>query len=662
MVDPSCRDVDRGHGLTPAIGRFFKRIAAIGLALFPLVPELVAREATHPLDPLTLEEIRLTTAILKREDRVDGDSRFVYISLEEPPKDQVYRWKPGGPLHRRAFVVLRSQDGVTECTVDLKARGLERCEEIAGVEHRLLLDEYALADEIIKGDPDWQASMRRRGYTNFDEIRNIHYFAGTFGEEEGSESRLLHVVSYDEGRAANFWGRPIEGVLAIVDLREKRLIEVVDSGVVPVATGPVELDRESNKAAARHVAPVQSSSVGAGFAVEGHEVSWERWKFHLRVDPRTGPILSLVRYHNGGRERHILYQAMVSEMFVPYMDPSAAWHARTYFDIGDYGLGLALSSIQPGAECPANCTLLDAVLHDDTGEPEVYEGVLAIFERSIGDPAWRHYNYSGDVTETRGSRELVVRSIATLGNYDYLLDWVFRQDGSIRIAVGSTGVPAVKGVPSGSPGAYGRTVDEGLVAIHHDHFFSFRLDLDVDGPRNSFEKGALKTRRVGDESPRASIWTVEPQIAHREADAQLDIDLRNPSIWRILNPNVVGKNGYPSSYLIRPGRNAVPLLSRDDYPQRRAAFTEHHLWITPHHPRERYAAGDYPSGSTAGEGLPKWTQANRPIENIDIIAWYTMGFHHVVRAEDWPVMPLTWNGFELRPFDFFSRNPVIDLP
>lgn len=103
-------------------------------------------------------------------------------------------------------------------------------------------------------------------------------------------------------------------------------------------------------------------------------------------------------------------------------------------------------------------------------------------------------------------------------------------------------------------------------------------------------------------------------------------------------------------------------MSPDDPIQKVGAFSGHQFWVTPYNENERYASGPYPTSSDGSDGLAVWTRANRPIVNTDIVGWYTLGFHHVPRAEDWPVMPVMWHSFYLRPFHFFPSNPVLDLP
>ena len=95
--------------------------------------------------------------------------------------------------------------------------------------------------------------------------------------------------------------------------------------------------------------------------------------------------------------------------------------------------------------------------------------------------------------------------------------------------------------------------------------------------------------------------------------------------------------------------------------QQRAGFTRHQLWVTPQAADERYAAGMYVNQSKPGLGLPAWTASNRSIQNTDIVLWYTAAFHHVPRTEDFPVMPSAWHEFELMPFNFFDRNPALDI-
>jgi primary-amine oxidase len=107
------------------------------------------------------------------------------------------------------------------------------------------------------------------------------------------------------------------------------------------------------------------------------------------------------------------------------------------------------------------------------------------------------------------------------------------------------------------------------------------------------------------------------------------------------------------------GMSVPTLMSPDDPARQRAGFIDHDLWVTPYAANERYAAGDFPTLSRPGEGLPKWTASDRPIADTDIVAWYTIGMHHVPRAEDWPVMPALRHDLTLLPFDFFDANPSV---
>jgi primary-amine oxidase len=104
------------------------------------------------------------------------------------------------------------------------------------------------------------------------------------------------------------------------------------------------------------------------------------------------------------------------------------------------------------------------------------------------------------------------------------------------------------------------------------------------------------------------------------------------------------------------------LLSPDDFPQRRAAFSAAPLWITAYNPAELYAAGPYPNQGHGDAGLPAYAARQRPVVNADIVLWYTMGFHHVPRPEDWPVMDTMWHSVSLVPDGFFDRNPALDPP
>ncbi|MGL4495533.1 MAG: hypothetical protein ACRCUX_06930, partial [Beijerinckiaceae bacterium] len=107
---------------------------------------------------------------------------------------------------------------------------------------------------------------------------------------------------------------------------------------------------------------------------------------------------------------------------------------------------------------------------------------------------------------------------------------------------------------------------------------------------------------------------------------------------------------------------ALLLAQEQCYMRQRGGFATKHVWATPFDPAERYASGEFPNQHAGGDGLPKYIRNNRPIENTDLVLWHSFGHTHVCKPEDFPVMPVEYAGFMLKPNGFFSENPAMDLP
>ncbi len=629
-----------------------------------------ARAAGHPLDPLSYQEIWRVLELIRDAGHMDRETRFSQLTLHEPPKSDVLAWSPGTEMPRSAYALVRHGNDSFEAIIDLSAGQVASWSPLQGIQPNWSGDDYeAVVDKVLE-HPDFLAGLKARGITDTTFLDCDTIPPGYFGTE-GERGRRIGNVSCAEPRGVrNAWTRQVEGLSAVVDLDSEEVLRVVDDGPVPLSATDADFDRTTLERPREVPGPLDTRQpLGPGFEIDRHWVSWQNWRFHLRPDQRVGAVLSLVSYQEqlDGPARSVMYQGHLSEIFVPYMDPSFGWYRRNFIDVGEFMAGGLAKALLRGRDCPDYATYIDTVISNDKGRPRTLPDTICVFERETGDPAWRHW--SSEMPDSRRSRDLVVRVGAVVGNYDYLLDWIFRQDGAIEVRVGATGILEVKAtkdkdaLQAGSDAdAYGRFVDRNIVAVNHDHYFSYRLDLDIDGTTNRFVADRLVTQRLPADHPRRSLWVREEHVPASEHEARLDINLERPALWRVLSGDRRNSSGYPTSFQLFPGRNANTLLSKDDYPRRRAGFIDHHLWVTPQRDGERHAAGDHPTLSEPGQGLPAWTAADRPIRDRDVVVWHTIGMHHLPRSEDWPVMPTMWYGFELRPFDFFDRNPALDLP
>ena len=508
--------------------------------------------------------------------------------------------------------------------------------------------------------------MAKRGVSDFSKVFCAPTAAGYLGEPGFPGRRLFRVPCYRPGTGEHAYGLPLEGVMAIVDTDAEEVIDVSDTGVVDLGEGAGKAPSVERRPALKPV--VNLSPGGANFDLaRGYRVRWQNWSFHLRLERREGPIVSLVRYKDNGIDRLIAYQMALSEMIVPYMDPDPNWSYRSFLDAGEFGLGYLISPLSVGRDCPRQSAYLPAIIPSDLGGLFKVNYALCIFERNTSDPAWRHHDATANVTDSRASVELVVRVVPTIGNYDYVMDFVFTQHGNIKVRMGATGIDAVKAVaartmddPSAAEDTrYGALVAANRVAVYHDHYFSFRLDLDIDGQANRLVRDHLVVKKLPEKSARRSLWVLEPEVISNEGVA--DRYLKGRGAWRVVNANHRTQLGHNPSYQLFPAHRITSLLDPEDGPSKRAQFASHELWVTRYHPEERNAAGRYANQKVTSGGLPEFIADGAPIEDQDIVLWYTLGFHHITRSEDWPVLPTRWHEFTLRPVNYFERSPAVDL-
>lgn len=610
----------------------------------------------HPLAPLTTGEIRLAAKIFRESGRMPGGARFSILSLREPPKDAVLS---GRAVPRQAFAVVYDyqKNQTFEGIADLGSRRLDAWREVRGAQPAMTGEDSVRADQILRADPRFRTAMVERGIRDLEDVLVVAWSAGYFGLPGTEQDRIVRAVCYYGGAGENFYAHPIEGVSAHVDVSRRRILDFTDiDRNAPVSRQNFELSSMAGGALRASPAPLHiTQPAGPGFRIENGEVSWQKWRFRYALDPREGLVLYTVGFEDGGRVRSILYRASLSEMVVPYGDPTAAWFFRNSFDAGELGLGSNASRLRPGADCPENCTVLDAVVAGEDGAPQTIRGAVALYERDSGI-AWKH----GE--NTRRARDLVIGYLTQVGNYEYGFDWIFHQDGTLECRVALTGIMAVKGVADGAHDAYAHAVAKNIVAPHHQHFFTFRLDFDVDGTANRVVEMNSQPAPAGPQNPYGNAFTMRETPLADERDAQRNLNLQTSRRWAVVNPSVTNALGEPTGYALLPGENSVAYAQPDAWIRKRAGFLNSHLWVTPYSGEERYAGGDYPNQSHGGDGLVKWTASNRSLDNRDVVVWYTTGITHIPRPEDWPVMPVQYIGFELVPWGFFAQNPVMDLP
>jgi len=635
---------------------FFLAIIPLIYEVWPSVgPAAQGPPRQHPLDPLTRDEITSAVSVIKESGKLAPDVRFATIYLKEPAKDQVLADVAVGRARRSAFALLYNWATrvTSEVVADLTTREVSSWKDLQPNEPPIRSVIINRLEEVVKADQRWQQAARRRGIEDFSRVTILAQIQEPQKLPERNGDRFIGANSFlrdDTSNVPFMTGMDIE-----VNLTKGTMSRFNDGNAV---AKPVQ--RTEDQPAPAVLRTLQPN--GPSFRLQGSEILWQNWRLHYGVHPRRGLELYDVAWQDRGQWRPILYRASISEMIAPYGDPSfATWYPQ---DEGDYGLAsYSRNSAVPLNDAPENAVFASAFIPDDRGNPLETQRAVAIYERD-GGLLWRHGS------QARRARKLVLTAYATIDNYDYAFNWIFGQDGVIEVEVMLTGMMNVRNVSDtrddeaahlGHP-MLGHLVAPRVNAPNHQHFFSFRLDFDIDSAsHNSVLELNTQSVETGQQNPKGEAFTMTASVLKTEQEAKRMLNLASSRKWKVISTSKTNTLGHFSGYALVPGENSVSYQAPNSAPSRRAGFINTHLWVTPYNPDEMHASGDYINLNPVSEGLPKWTSANRKVEDNDVVLWYTLGVTHIPRTEDWPIMPVHPTGFRIVPAGFFSQNPGLDV-
>ncbi|MDV9171712.1 primary-amine oxidase [Streptomyces sp. W16] len=618
--------------------------------------------APHPLDPLaplTPEEITAARELLVAAGLVTEATRFAYLGLLDPPKSapehedrrlRVLLLDISGGPSRDATISLTESRVVTHRLIDAATEG----------QLPVLDEEFALVEEILAKDARWLSALASRGLDP-DSVRVAPLSAGVYDAEYPQERgrRILRGLAFVQQHAKDHaWAHPVDGLVAHVDVLNRTVDQVIDLGPVPVPEESGNFDDPAVTGPPRTtLKPIEiTQPQGPSFTLDGNALTWENWSLRIGFDAREGLILHQLSFAG----RPVIHRASIAEMVVPYADPSPVRSWQNYFDTGEYLIGRYANALQLGCDCLGDITYLDAVIADETGTPQTLTNAVCLHEEDYGI-LWKHTDLWAGSAETRRQRRMVLSFFTTVGNYDYGFYWYLYLDGTIEFEAKATGVVFTSAHPGGDY-PYATELAPGLGAPYHQHLFSARLDMAVDGPVNRVEE--IETVRVpmGPDNLRGNAFALKRTPLTRESEAQRMADAGVDRVWHISNPESLNRLGRPVAYALHPEGRPALLADPGSSVAARAAFATKHLWVTAYDPAERYPAGDFVNQHPGGAGLPAYAAADRDLDGQDLVVWHTFGLTHAPRPEDWPIMPVDTTGFTLKPVGFFDRNPTLDVP
>lgn len=300
--------------------------------------------------------------------------------------------------------------------------------------------------------------------------------------------------------------------------------------------------------------PTMIQPSGPRFKIDHQQnfISWMGFEFFISTSQERGLSLHNIRFDSDT----VIFEVGLQEALAHYAGDDPAQGALAFVDTLD-NMGFHMRNLVPGYDCPAYATYLSASYHNG-GASLTRKNSICVFEYTA-DHALRRHTSDEHVSISRNTY-LVVRSVSTMGNYDFTIEYIFYLDGTIEVKLRASGfIWAAFHTPtleSAKRNEYGYRVHEALATSMHDHVLNFKADLDVAGTSNTFVRVGIEPATVEypwDEeitTPRNTMHLVERAV---EKEAGINWPAKSGEMYVVINDNSTNSWGEKRGYRITPG-------------------------------------------------------------------------------------------------------------
>ncbi|GAB1597254.1 putative amine oxidase [copper-containing] [Argonauta hians] len=395
-------------------------------------------------------------------------------------------------------------------------------------------------------------------------------------------------------------------------------------------------------------------------------IHYLNWKIHFHINPSVGLRILDIRYW----DEMIVYEMSLQEIAVLYSGYSPAGIMLNFVD-GTALLGSRSKGLIRGIDCPDHATFLSPYIYSSNdGGMKKMENALCIFESHSSYPLSRHMFHTSRGTFFDGmiDKILVLRTVVNFLSYDYIIDYLFHENGAIEARVHSTGSLLVTSYsPLEQP--YGVQISKTTLANIHNHLFHYKVDVDIKGTENRFETWNLqryKTQVPWNGLINNNIHSQKRLIRsliETENNATFDYKTSSPKYLLFYNKLHNNEYGNPRSYRIIINEMSDLLVDHDYGFSKTVSWAYHHMTVTLRKENEARSSSIYAMWDS-GDQVVNFTNFTdgESICDKDIVAWISLGFHHIPQMENIPSTQTlgTKVSFLLVPFNYFDQDPLVD--